>query len=190
MSQQRERGSGGLFRIPGSRFWYGQFHREGRAVRFSTKTDIKAEAQRELRKRMGDSERGIVPVSEIRKIRYADLRAALIQNYIERGNDSLQTLSDSTQTIWGLKPLDRFFKFSDGKGASLSQIDTDAARKFARERLEEGLSNDMVNGSLRLLRRMLNIAHEDGKLTTVPKIRMLKNGQHGKAFSGAISSMR
>jgi integrase len=184
MAQQRERGSGGLFKIPGSRYWYGQFHRDGRKIRFSTKTDVKAEALRELRKRMGDSERGIVPVSEIRKIRYADLRAALIQNYVERGNDSLQTLSDGTQTIWGLKPLDKFFRFSVGKGASLTQIDTDAARKFARERLEEGLSNDTVNGSLRLLRRMLNIAREDGKLTTVPKIRMLKNGAARKGFLG------
>jgi integrase len=182
MAQQRERGSGGLFKIPGSRFWYGQFHRDGRKVRFSTKTDIKAEAQKELRKRMADSERGIVPVVEMRKLRYADLRAALIQNYVERGNEPLQTLRDGTETIWGLKALDEFFKFSEGKGMSVAQIDTDAARKFARERLGSGLSNDTVNGSLRLLRRMLNIANEDGKLTTVPKIRMLKNGAARKGF--------
>lgn len=40
----------------------------------------------------------------------------------------------------------------------VTQITTDTAREFARKRLDEGLSNHTVNGSLRLLRRMLNIA--------------------------------
>lgn len=184
MAHKRERGSGGLFKIPGSRFWYGQFHRDGRKIRFSTKTDVKAEAQKELRKRMGDSERGIIPESDLKKLRYADLRAALLANYVEQGNKSLQTMADGSETIWGLKALDNFFQFSNGRGVPVTQMNTDTARKFARERLAEGLSNDTVNGSLRLLHRMLRIAVEDGKLTSIPKIRMLKNGPARKGFLG------
>src|SRR5258708_1398990 len=63
-----------------------------------------------------------------------------------------------------------------------TKITTDTARDFAKERLDEGLSNDTVNGSLRLLRRMLTIAHEDNKIQIVPKIRMLKNSAARKGF--------
>ena len=64
----------------------------------------------------------------------------------------------------------------------MTKLTTDAARDFARERLEEGLSNDTVNGSLRLLRRMLNIAYEDKKIQFVPKIRLLKSSAARKGF--------
>ena len=62
------------------------------------------------------------------------------------------------------------------------EITTDASREFARMRLDEGASNDTVNGSLRLLRRMLNIAHEDKKIQVVPKIHLLKSSPARKGF--------
>jgi integrase len=64
----------------------------------------------------------------------------------------------------------------------LTQITTDASREFARMRLDEGVSNDTVNGSLRLLRRMLNIANEDNKIQVVPKMRLLKSSPARKGF--------
>ena len=118
-----------------------------------------------------------------------DLRAALLQNYVERGNKSLQTTADGSETIWGLKPLDEFFDYNPTKnnepeksGVPLTQITTDASGEFARMRLDEGVSNDTVNGSLRLLRRMLNIAYEDNKIQVVPKIRLLKSSPARKGF--------
>jgi integrase len=118
-----------------------------------------------------------------------DLRAALLQNYVERGNKSLQTTADGSETIWGLKPLDEFFDYNPTKnnepeksGVPLTQITTDASGEFARMRLDEGVSNDTVNGSLRLLRRMLNIANEDNKIQVVPKIRLLKSSPARKGF--------
>jgi len=74
-----------LIKIRGCRFWYAQFYREGRQTRVSTKTEVKEEAKKTLRRLMGDTERGIVPEVEMRKVRYADLRSALLQNYVERG---------------------------------------------------------------------------------------------------------
>src|SRR5882724_12180759 len=155
MAQRRERGEGGLIKIRGCRFWYGQFYKDGKQIRVSTKTEVKEEAKKTLRRLMGDTERGIAPENELRKVRYAHLRAALLQNYLERGNKSLQTMADGSETIWGLKPLDDFFEYEPSKnggqekpGVPMTKLTTDAARDFARERLEEGLSNDTVNGSL------------------------------------------
>jgi integrase len=137
---------------------------------------------------MGDTERGITPENELRKIRYADLRVALIQNYVERGNKSLQTMADGTETIWGLKSLDEFFDYKakngepENPGSSVTQITVDKIREFSRERLEKGVSNDTVNGSLRLLRRMFMLAREDNKIQIIPKIRLLKNNPARKGF--------
>jgi integrase len=186
---KRERGEGGLIKIRGCRFWYAQFYRDGRQIRVSTRTEVKEKAKKELRRLMGDTERGLIPENEVRRVRYSDLRAALLQNYVERGNKSLQTTADGSETIWGLKPLDEFFDYKPSKnsepeksGVPLTQITTDASREFARMRLDEGVSNDTVNGSLRLLRRMLNIAHEDKKIQVVPKIRLLKSSPARKGF--------
>ena len=175
---KRERGTGGLFKMKGSRFWYAQFYdANGRPCRASTKKDVKSEAQGVLRKMMGDSERGLPFQGDVKKIRYEDLKAALLQNYAERGNKSLETYADGEETIWGLKAVDTFFK-----GMPVTKITTDAARDFASKLLESGAANGTVNRSLALLRRMLNIAREDGKIQVVPKIRMMKAGPARKGF--------
>jgi hypothetical protein len=60
--------------------------------------------------------------------------------------------------------LDTFFGFKsetvDGKvvvtdkGVSVSQMTTDAARRFVRQRRDEGAGNAMINRSLAALRRI------------------------------------
>jgi hypothetical protein len=155
---KRKRGTGGLIRRPGSRMWYAQVHAErGKPKRYSTGTDVKQKAQGFLRNLLVDLDRAVPLVGK--KFNYEDLRSALIQNYVERGNKSLQITADGEETIWGLKALDEHFK-----GCKASKITTDAAREFTQKRLTQGAANGTVNGSLALLRRMLSIAHEDGKL--------------------------
>src|ERR1700730_9069574 len=154
---KREYGTGGLIKRPGCRYWYAQFYdKNGKPRRVSTKTEVKAKAQGVLRNLLVDRDRG---VQFGRKTKYEDLRAALLQNYEERGNRSLVTLTDGNETIWGLKAVDDFFK-----GYPVSKITTDAAREFAQKLTAAGAANGTVNKSLALLRRMLTIAQEDGKL--------------------------
>jgi integrase len=173
---KRERGTGGLIKRQGSRYWYAQVHDAvGKPIRISTKKEVKAEAQGVLRNMMVDLERGVPLVSS--KFRYEDMRTALIQNYVERGNKSLVTLTDGGETVWGLKAVDTFFK-----GYPVVKITTDAARTFSQKLLADGASNGTVNKSLALLRRMLSIAREDGKLAHPPKIRLLKAGAARKGF--------
>src|SRR5215475_5960446 len=106
---KRERGEGGLFKMKGSRMFYGQWYKNGKPIRVSLKTDVKEVAKRELRKLMAESERGAAPENQTRKLRYGKLRQALLDDYTRRGNKSLQTLSDGKETIWGLAALDDFF---------------------------------------------------------------------------------
>jgi integrase len=187
---KRERGTGGLIKIKGCRYWYAQIYdRNGKQRRYSTKTIVRQEAQSVLRDLLTDKDRGVQYIGDVKKIHYADIRAALLQNYIERGNKSLQTMADGSETIWGLKALDEFFGYEPAKqdkpekrGVQLTRITTDAARAFAQKRLEDGAQNGTINGSLALLRRMLSIAHEDGKIQIKPKVRLLKPGPARKGF--------
>lgn len=121
--------------------------------------------------------------TEAAKLRYADLRRALLDNYTERGNRSLTTTAKGEETIIGLPQLDSFFNFAENNpGPSVMQITTETSREFARKRQAEGAGTAMVNRSLACLRRMLRIAHEDGRIQHVPKIRFLKEPPPRKGF--------
>ena len=169
------------------KIWYAQYYdAAGRQVRVSTKTEIKQEALGVLRRLMGDRDRGLAPLNS--KLTYGELRAALLANYVERGNKSLRVLADGSETIVGLPQLDDYCGFvpdQPGKpgnpGIPVARINTDMAREFARKRIQE-TGPAMVNRSLQCLRRMLHIAHEDGKIQTVPKIRLLKEPPARKGF--------
>lgn len=183
MAERKAKGEGSLIRRKGCRFWYAQWYENGRAIRESTRETVKQKALVELRRKMGKSESGETALSQQKKIKYGDLRAALLANYVEKGNKSLETRADGTETIVGLKQLDEFCGFSEtNDGMSVIQLTTDFARRFVKKRQAEGAGPAMVNRSLACLRRMLRIAHEDGKIQNVPKIRLLKEAGARKGF--------
>jgi integrase len=139
--------------------------------------EIKQEAQGFLRKLLSDKDTGKQFVGDLNRLHYGNLRDALIYNYRERANKSLRMDADGEESICGLPALDKFFEYDAKKpGWAVAKITTDAARKFAEQRAKEGAKAGTVNGSLALLRRMLKIAQEDGKLERLPKIRMLHPG--------------
>ena len=75
---KRAHGEGSLLKRKGCRYWYAQFYdQNGKQIRVSTKTEIKQEALGELRRLMGDRDRGLAPITDLKKITYGDLRKAL-----------------------------------------------------------------------------------------------------------------
>jgi integrase len=181
---KRDRGTGGLFKMKGSNNWYAQIYRDGKAKRISTGTEVKQEAQGFLRNLLTEADQGKPFIGDVSKITYGQLRAGLMQNYTEKGNRSLLVAADGTEFINGLKALDDYFgyKSDEEPGVPVTKITTDSARAFATKRLDEGVTNSTVNNSLKLLRRMLRIAHEDGKIHVVPKIRFYKANGARKGF--------
>jgi len=180
---RRAKGEGHLFQPPGCSIWYCQFYKDGKQIRESTGSHIKQEALAIMRRKMGRSEQGLMSDSQLRKVRYADLRAGLLANYQEKGNRTLYQTADGTETIGGLKALDEFFGFSEtNPGPTVLDISTDSGRRFAKKQLAEGFSTATINRSLACLRRMLRIACEDGKLQSVPIIRLQKEPPARKGF--------
>src|SRR6266487_4154729 len=105
---RRTNGEGSLIKLKGCRFWYAQFYdQNGRKIRISTRTTVKQQAFAILRKQMGDvRDRGLAPLTDVRKITYADLRSGLLANYTEKGNKTLRPPADGEETIVGLSQLD------------------------------------------------------------------------------------
>ncbi len=162
---RRARGEGCLMRRPDSRLWWAQWYVNGKAVRKSTGTDVKAEALAKLRKFMGDTERGIPMVDG--KLRYSELRAALIQDYVDEGNKSLELRADGTETIVGLPQLDEACGYKPAKdgqpgepGILVSAITVDWINKFKAKRKNDGVGPAMINRSLQALRRGLNLLRD------------------------------
>jgi len=189
--RQRSNGEGGL--ILRGHIWWCQFYLDGRQIRVSTKTHVKSEALAFLRKQMDSRDKGEVPVTDVKKLRYADLRQSLIDSYVALGNKSLKERADGTETIAGLKALDDFCGFKqeangDGKivvsdrGISVTQLTTDFARRFVRERKTEDVGNAAINRSLAALRRMLKLAKREKKIHDVPFIEFQREPSARKGF--------
>jgi integrase len=179
MPRKRANRQGGLFQCKGkdengttvlkSANWSAQYYVDGRQIRKSTGTPIRSEAEKILRKWMSDSELGLKPPPQTKGLSYDELRADLLSHYAEKKHKSLKTRSDGTPYLFPLTALDTFFS-----GRKVNSIDRDAASTFIRKRRDEGAKESTINNSLRLLIRMFSLAQANGKLTTAPKIELLK----------------
>jgi integrase len=196
--KQRGNDEGGLFLRAGSKFFWAQcYDPDGRQIRTSTKTHVKSEALAFLRKMMDSRDKGEVPVTDVKKLRYADLRQGLLDSYVALGNKSLKERADGTENIAGLAALDEFCGFKQGlaegkaddgkivvtdRGVSVAQLTTDFASRFVRKRKAESVGNAAINRSLACLRRMLKIAKRAKKIHDVPFIEFLKEPPARKGF--------
>jgi integrase len=179
---RRAKGEGGLFKVAGSRFWRAQYSHDGKIVRVSTEEHVKQKALAVLQRLMADATRGLPPLPNAHKIHYADLRRGLLADYAAKGNRSLTTTADGEEWINGLPQLDAFFDYPKTPGPTVTRITTDTSRDFASKREADGVGGATINRSLACLRRMLRLAHEDGKIQTVPKIRFVKEPPARKGF--------
>jgi integrase len=173
----RKRGTGSVGKVAGSRFWYIWYRHNGKTVRESTHSESKMVAEGLLSQRLGQTALGIRPAQTVKRYRYEEARAALLADYEGSGRSSLVTRADGKRTICGLPQLDKYFA-----GRSAASITSDDVRDFISQRQVEGAGNAIINRSNALLRRMLKLAHREGKLLTVPYIPMLKEPEPREGF--------
>jgi integrase len=175
ISPRRERGEGRLW-LKG-KIWWIQFYVHGRQVRESSRSTTKTVAERKLKRRLAQAEAGLIAPSSFRRLRYREMRAALLADYRANSRKSLFRNKDGAEYVCGLKYLDDFFD-----GYCVVEITTDLIREFSTKRQSEGSPNSTINRSLGKLRRMFFLAKEDGKLRDIPHIPMLKEPPPRKGF--------
>jgi integrase len=171
----RARGEGRIWRR--GRIWWIQYYAHGRQVRESSRSDRKPVAERLLRQRLGEAAAGIASSPRGARVRYEEMRDALLADYAANKRKWLRKDKGGKAYIIGVSHLDHFFS-----GYRAVNITTDAIRAFIRRRQEEGAANGTINRSLALLRRMFYLAVKDGKLHDVPHFPMLKEAPPRRGF--------
>ncbi|MGA2191315.1 MAG: site-specific integrase [Steroidobacteraceae bacterium] len=164
----RERG---LYRRRDSRFWWiGLVLPDGRRVCQSTgcinRTDAESYAVRLKNEAIEARQQGLLGIFVWQQA---------VVRYIEEFADK-RSLSDDKDHLKKLDPYLRSLK--------LDAIDMAVLQPFIRDRkLKDGVSNATVNRALEVVRRILNVAHQDWRwLKGVPKIRMLKEPRRRVRF--------
>ena len=99
---------------------------------------------------------------DTRRITYENLRASYVLDYVSNQRKSLHCDKGGNVYFDCVKRLDDFFV-----GYRANQIDVDGVRRFQAEKQAKALSNGSINRSVSALRRLFNLALEDGKLESV-----------------------
>src|SRR6266404_3477715 len=154
-----------------------EYYSRGRQIRESSHSDKEAVAERLLRRRLGEVAAGVLPPPRTERVRYEDLRNALLADYQANGRKWLRTGKDGKPYIPGVSTLDDVFA-----GFRAVDISTDRLREFVRKQQDSGSANGTINRSLALLRRMFTLAVQDGKIKDVPFFPMLKEASPRKGF--------
>ena len=163
----------GLYRRPGSRFWWMSFYcpdKNGRAVKVqkSTKETSKAKARKVRDAATGSIANGAR--HHVEKVSFADLEHGLLADYRIRGNKSTGrasiALSHLRDTFGGLKA---------------TQVTPRAINTYLMDRTETAVLGT-VYYELAILRRAFKLAVRRGELATVPTfpdMRKLNNARQG-----------
>jgi integrase len=176
MSVRRNRGEGGIEKI-GNIYYYSFYDLNGKQVRRSSKSKLKAVAIEMLQDAREQLRQGI-EVSSVRKTKYEEIRALLVADYVASGRamlDSDEFLIAGRRGL--LKPLDNYFA-----GMKVASITTDVLRRFSEQRMAQGVAGPTVNRNLALLRRMFNLAKLEGKVSSVPHFPMHKESKPRQGF--------
>jgi integrase len=174
MQNKRARGDGRIF-LRGNVVWIQYYDVRGQQVRESSHSTDEKKAAKLLRKRLGEVGAGIH--RDTRHVTYESLRESLYSDYEINVRKSLRRDGEGRPYLDKVARLDAFFS-----GYRASDIDADLIRRFTKDQQGRGLANGTINRSISGLRRMFNLALEDGTLREIPHFPMLKEATPRQGF--------
>jgi len=169
----RPRGTGRIFQR--GTVWWIQYYHHGAQIRVSTGETDESKAKKILKKRLAEVTVGVH--KDTRRITYEQLRASYYEDYSVNGRKSLRRDARGNPRLDKVIRLDDFFA-----GYHASEIDADLIREFTANQQGKGLANGSINRSVSALRRMFNLAREDGKLRDLPYFPTLKEARPRQGF--------
>ncbi len=160
--------------------WWIKYYRNGRGMRESSHSTKERVAKRLLKIREGDIENGLPVDPKLNRIRFEEAAEDLKTEYAVNGRRS----ADELERRIRLHLLPHF------GGRRLATIRTPDINTFilkrqadvivsgeGDDRKERRFSNGEINRELTTLKRIFNLARQNGKLTFMPHIPMLKGTQ-------------
>lgn len=143
---------------------WGKWSQDGSVIRQSLGTRDKAEARRVLKERMSQgTQRGGIAHVLTSTITWDTAAQDLLVYY-----EAYQTRNPHEAGI-RLRQLTKYWR-----GSKLSDIDASSILDDVSHQRRDGKAPATINLDLATLRRALRLAHENGKLEKVPRIRMLR----------------
>lgn len=175
---KRERGEGRVYKQPGSKNFWIQYHVGGRLIRESSGSEKSRDAQKLLTKRLNDANEGKAVGPEVERVTLNDLCELVRNNYRMKGRRSGKRLEIS------LAHLIEYFG-GDRKAVSITSAVID---KYALDRREQShhqgssTANGTVNRELAALKRAFTLAIDKDILMRKPKITMLAEAEPREGF--------
>jgi integrase len=184
VTKSRARGTGGIFKPKGSRFWWINYVSGGRRRYESTKSTRKQDAQALLTSRLGDVSHGIAVTPKMGRITLADALKAVINDLTMNGRKGVA----HTQ-----RQIDKHILLQPPKGDALpvgyfypdrrlNTITTTDLTAYTAHRMGQGASAASCNHELATLRRAFRLALRANEIATMPYIPMLKVDNIRKGF--------
>ncbi len=151
--------------------WWVKYYVNGAPRRESTRCVKKGDASRYLALREGAKAQGAPLPIRLDRIRYDELSQDLKIHYETTGS------RDTKEAGSRLVHLDRFFAESWAVALTPPRI-----AEYVQHRQGQGVSNRTINIELAILKRMLRLAYDNGKLLRVPPFQMLKEAPPRSGF--------
>ena len=154
----RDRGTGSIYKRPGSRFYQIKFSKDGCVFRESTGTDKISEAKAILQDCLNKLNQGTYS-PEAKKVRVAELVGSVITDYRVNGKKSLEYV----EMRWK-RHLEPVF------GHMLAaHVTSDDIERYKQQRLADSASNATINRELAILKRGFHL----GMQSTPPKVQRI-----------------
>jgi integrase len=151
-------------------WWISLSHR-GRRIRMSSNSDNRSDAVKLLKQKIKEVGAGRTVGLAVERTTFEDLAAILTNDYKANGRRSLRLLPGK------LGNLREFL------GMELAaDITSDRITAYVAYRLELGAANATVNRELAALKRSFKLAHEAGRVASVPVIHLLHEANARKGF--------
>ncbi len=171
---KRPRGTGSLYRQPGSQNWWCQYSMNGRPQRESTGTSKKREAESFLRKRLAEVSGGNFLGPQVERITVGELACDYFDSL--RVNEAKDFYHAELRWKTHLEPV-----FANCRAG---QVNTTLLNRYVRDRQENSAANGTINRELAALQRMYTLAAESDprKVGHVPHFPRLPERNVRKGF--------
>jgi integrase len=155
----------------GKVWWIDYYHR-GKRYRESSESTTKKDARALLKKRLGECGTGKHVGKDEAKVTLADLKKITVDDYRRQRLRSLDRLEVSWLALENHFGLD--FRAID--------LGVDTVNAFTAERQSQGKADNTIRNEIGALRRGLRLAHQAGRISSVPYTPMPSEGPAREGF--------